>query len=105
MMLGSDLGIGAGFINDFGTVIALGLLFAPFTYKTVLFIVGTAFQSRPYKTEVQSICQVITGGSEIQTLPRFQAPPQEDLLRPLPANSTLVSVDRAQRRAPQHAAG
>lgn len=29
------------FINDLGTVIALGLLFAPFTYKTVVFIVGT----------------------------------------------------------------
>jgi len=30
--------LGACFINDLGTVIALGLLFAPFTYKTVLFI-------------------------------------------------------------------
>jgi glutathione-regulated potassium-efflux system ancillary protein KefC len=29
------------FINDLGTVIALGLLFAPFTYKTIVFIVGT----------------------------------------------------------------
>lgn len=29
------------FINDLGTVIALGLLFAPFTYKTVVFIVGS----------------------------------------------------------------
>jgi Kef-type K+ transport system membrane component KefB len=30
--------LGACFINDLGTVIALGLLFAPFTYKTVLFV-------------------------------------------------------------------
>jgi glutathione-regulated potassium-efflux system ancillary protein KefC len=31
--------LGACFINDLGTVIALGLIFAPFTYKTVIFIV------------------------------------------------------------------
>ena len=30
--------LGACFITDLGTVIALGLLFAPFTYKTVVFI-------------------------------------------------------------------
>jgi len=30
--------LGACFINDLGTVIVLGLLFAPFTYKTVVFI-------------------------------------------------------------------
>ncbi|MCC2643966.1 MAG: conserved rane protein of unknown function, partial [Nitrospira sp.] len=31
------------FINDLGTVVALGLLFAPFTYKTLVFLVaGTA---------------------------------------------------------------
>ena len=30
--------LGACFINDLGTVLALGLLFAPFTYKTVIFI-------------------------------------------------------------------
>jgi Kef-type K+ transport system membrane component KefB len=35
--------LGACFINDLGTVIALGLLFAPFTYKTVVFIAVTAF--------------------------------------------------------------
>lgn len=34
--------LGACFINDLGTVIALGLLFAPFTYKTVVFVVVTA---------------------------------------------------------------
>ena len=33
--------LGACFINDLGTVIALGLLFAPFTYKTVVFIAVT----------------------------------------------------------------
>ena len=32
--------LGACFVNDLGTVIALGLLFAPFTYKTVVFVVG-----------------------------------------------------------------
>jgi len=31
--------LGACFINDLGTVIALGLIFAPFTYKTVIFMV------------------------------------------------------------------
>ena len=35
--------LGACFINDLGTVIALGLLFAPFTYKTTIFIAVTAF--------------------------------------------------------------
>jgi len=30
--------LGACFVNDLGTVIALGLLFAPFTYKSVVFI-------------------------------------------------------------------
>lgn len=34
--------LGACFINDLGTVIALGLLFSPFTYKTVVFVVTTA---------------------------------------------------------------
>ncbi|MBF0503553.1 MAG: cation:proton antiporter [Candidatus Omnitrophica bacterium] len=31
--------LGACFVNDLGTVIALGLLFAPFTYKTAVFII------------------------------------------------------------------
>ena len=31
--------LGACFINDLGTVIALGLIFAPFTYKTIIFVV------------------------------------------------------------------
>jgi Kef-type K+ transport system membrane component KefB len=34
--------LGACFITDLGTVIALGLLFSPFSYKTVVFIVATA---------------------------------------------------------------
>jgi glutathione-regulated potassium-efflux system ancillary protein KefC len=40
------------FINDLGTVIALGLLFAPFTYKTLLFIAGSvvALASLPSTT-------------------------------------------------------
>ena len=33
--------LGACFINDLGTVIALGLMFAPFTYKTGVFIAAT----------------------------------------------------------------
>jgi glutathione-regulated potassium-efflux system ancillary protein KefC len=33
--------LGACFINDLGTVIALGLIFAPFTYKTIIFIGAT----------------------------------------------------------------
>lgn len=33
--------LGACFVNDLGTVIALGLLFSPFTYRTVLFVVAT----------------------------------------------------------------
>ncbi|MFO7694634.1 MAG: cation:proton antiporter [Vicinamibacterales bacterium] len=32
--------LGACFVTDLGTVIALGLMFAPFTWKTVVFIVG-----------------------------------------------------------------
>jgi len=31
------------FVNDLGTIIALGLLFSPFTYKTVIFIVVLLF--------------------------------------------------------------
>lgn len=31
--------LGACFINDLGTVIALGIIFAPFTYKTIIFII------------------------------------------------------------------
>ncbi len=34
--------LGACFINDLGTVIGLGLIFAPFTYKTLIFIAVTA---------------------------------------------------------------
>lgn len=34
--------LGACFINDLGTVIALGVIFAPFTVKTLIFIVVTA---------------------------------------------------------------
>lgn len=33
--------LGACFVNDLGTVIVLGLIFAPFTYKTVIFIAVT----------------------------------------------------------------
>ena len=33
--------LGACFINDLGTVIALGLIFAPFTHKTVIFVTAS----------------------------------------------------------------
>ncbi len=33
--------LGACFVNDLGTVIVLGLLFAPFTYRTAVFVVAT----------------------------------------------------------------
>ena len=44
--------LGACFINDLGTVIALGLIFAPFTYKTIVFVVGcvAAFLALPFVT-------------------------------------------------------
>ena len=32
--------LGACFVTDLGTVLALGLMFAPFTWKTVVFVVG-----------------------------------------------------------------
>ena len=31
--------LGACFVNDLGTVIALGIIFSPFTYKTIIFII------------------------------------------------------------------
>lgn len=34
--------LGACFVNDLGTVIALGLIFAPFNYKTFIFIITSA---------------------------------------------------------------
>ena len=34
--------LGACFVNDLGTVMALGLLFSPFSYKTVIFVIATA---------------------------------------------------------------
>lgn len=44
--------LGACFVNDLGTVIALGLLFAPFTYKTAVFVVASvvAFALLPWLT-------------------------------------------------------
>jgi len=45
--------LGACFINDLGTVIALGLLFAPFTYKTAVFIgaIALTFFLLPFLTK------------------------------------------------------
>jgi len=44
--------LGACFVNDLGTVIALGLIFAPFTFKTIIFITVciVAFFFLPYIT-------------------------------------------------------
>ncbi|HYA38852.1 MAG TPA: cation:proton antiporter [Candidatus Methylomirabilis sp.] len=44
--------LAACFINDLVTVLALGLLFAPFTFKTLLFVVGSvaAFAVLPWLT-------------------------------------------------------
>jgi len=44
--------LGACFVNDFGTVIALGLIFAPFTVRTVVFILVSvlAFTLVPFIT-------------------------------------------------------
>ncbi len=35
--------LGSCFVTNLGTVVGLGLFFAPFTYKTIVFIVATAF--------------------------------------------------------------
>ena len=45
--------LGACFVNDLGTVIALGLIFAPFTLRTVIFVAVTvsAFFFLPYLTQ------------------------------------------------------
>jgi Kef-type K+ transport system membrane component KefB len=44
--------LGACFVNDLGTVIALGLIFSPFTWKTVVFVAGSgvAFVVLPWFT-------------------------------------------------------
>lgn len=46
--------LGACFINDIGTVLALGIVFAPFTYKTIVFITATIgfLATFPYITNV-----------------------------------------------------
>ncbi|MHB8858511.1 MAG: cation:proton antiporter [Thermoleophilia bacterium] len=46
--------LGACFVNDLGTVIALGLIFAPFTYKTLVFVFVTLFVLAvlPYLTKL-----------------------------------------------------
>ncbi len=58
--------LGACFINDLGTVIVLGLLFAPFNYKTIVFIavsviifaifpVATSFLTKVYGNKTAAI--------------------------------------------------
>ncbi len=48
--------LGACFVTDLGTVIALGLIFAPFTYKTVIFVVasGVVIGLLPFLTNLIS---------------------------------------------------
>ncbi len=58
--------LGACFINDIGTVLALGLIFAPFTYKTIIFVLvsvvilalfpfATSFFTRRYGNRTAAI--------------------------------------------------
>jgi len=44
--------LGACFVNDLGTVIALGIIFSPFTWRTVVFVAGSAvaFVALPWVT-------------------------------------------------------
>ena len=53
------------FINDLGTVIALGLLFAPFTYKTVVFVLagGGVCRSLPVLDHVADSTICLSYGS------------------------------------------
>ncbi len=46
--------LGACFINDLGTVLALGLIFAPFSYKTLVFLVAStaAIAALPFLTNL-----------------------------------------------------
>src|SRR5256712_2655828 len=69
--------LGACFINDLGTVIMLGLLFAPFTLKTLIFVAGSvtlfaaltnftsrllqAFGGKPTEVETKFILLVLFG--------------------------------------------
>lgn len=45
--------LGACFVNDLGTVLALGIIFAPFTAKTIVFVCAcaVAFVTMPFITE------------------------------------------------------
>jgi len=45
--------LGACFVNDLGTVIALGLLFAPFTFRTLIFVavMAAALWAMPHLTQ------------------------------------------------------
>jgi len=45
--------LGACFVNDLGTVIALGILFAPFTYKTGVFIAATVVVAYQYPIHIR----------------------------------------------------
>ena len=47
--------LAACFVTDLGTVLALGLIFAPFTYKTLIFVAGSAVVSRPIENPVMML--------------------------------------------------
>ncbi|MGA2642554.1 MAG: cation:proton antiporter [Spirochaetia bacterium] len=50
--------LGACFVNDLGTVIALGLMFSPFTYKTIIFMVVSAILIAALPTITKFITRV-----------------------------------------------
>jgi Kef-type K+ transport system membrane component KefB len=60
--------LGACFINDLGTVIALGLLFAPFTVKTLIFVVGSIIAFAALPTVTPRLLQMFGGKpTEVET--------------------------------------
>ncbi len=50
--------LGACFVNDLGTVIALGLMFSPFTYKSIIFIGASAILIAALPTITKLITRV-----------------------------------------------
>jgi glutathione-regulated potassium-efflux system ancillary protein KefC len=51
--------LAACFITDLGTVVALGLIFAPFTVKTAIFLVAGMAATMPLtETEIYGMLQI-----------------------------------------------
>src|SRR5207247_2302852 len=60
--------LGACFINDLGTVIMLGLLFAPFTLKTLIFVVSSLIVFAALPTVTPRLLHVFGGKpTEVET--------------------------------------